>query len=91
MERVVSLAMYLTELALLDAACVSFPGSSIATAALLLAHATLSGHCGAWPLVLAAAGSSPEQVAPAVAALRGLHAAAAGATGQVGIIALYQI
>jgi hypothetical protein len=88
MEAVVSLAMYLTELALLDAACCAFPGSSVATAALLLAHATLAGHCGAWPLVLAAAGSSEQQVGPALAALQALHAASAGATGQVGELLL---
>jgi hypothetical protein len=88
MEAVVSLAMYLTELALLDAACCAFPGSSVATAALLLAHATLAGHCGAWPLVLAAAGSSAQQVGPALAALKALQAAAAGATGQVGELLL---
>lgn len=44
MEVVVSLAMYLTELALLDQTCLVFPGSHLATAALLLAHTTLSGH-----------------------------------------------
>jgi hypothetical protein len=44
MEVVVSLAMYLTELALLDQTCLSHPGSHLATAALLLAHTTLSGH-----------------------------------------------
>ena len=38
-----SLAMYLTELALLDSTCLAFPGSQLATAALLLAHTTLSG------------------------------------------------
>jgi hypothetical protein len=81
MERVVSLAMYLTELALLDADCCAFPGSSLATAALLLAHTTLAGHCGAWQLVLSAAGSSAQQVQPAVAALARLHAAAAAAAG----------
>jgi hypothetical protein len=77
MEAVVSLAMYLTELALLDADCCALPGSTIATAALLLAHTTLAGHCGAWQPVLTAAGSSAAQVQPAVAALRRLHAAAA--------------
>jgi hypothetical protein len=79
MEAVVSLAMYLTELALLDADCCALPGSTIATAALLLAHTTLAGHCGAWQLVLTAAGSSAAQVQPAVAALQRLHAAAAAA------------
>jgi hypothetical protein len=44
MEVVVSLAMYLTELALLDQTCLIFPGSHLATAALLLAHTTLRGH-----------------------------------------------
>jgi hypothetical protein len=44
MEVVVSLAMYLTELALLDSMCLAFPGSQVATAALLLAHTTLSGR-----------------------------------------------
>jgi hypothetical protein len=44
MEVVVSLAMYLTELALLDSTCLAFPGSQLATAALLLAHTTLSGR-----------------------------------------------
>jgi hypothetical protein len=83
MERVVSLAMYLTELALLDADCCAFPGSSLAPAALLLAHATLAGHCGAWQLVLSAAGSSAQQVQPAVAALARLHGAAAAAAGHL--------
>ncbi|WIA44295.1 hypothetical protein OEZ86_007098 [Tetradesmus obliquus] len=77
MERVVSLAMFLTELALLDADCAALPGSTLATAALLLAHTTLAGHCGAWPLLLAAAGMSAQQAQPAVAALARLHAAAA--------------
>ncbi|KAF6264594.1 cyclin-like protein [Scenedesmus sp. NREL 46B-D3] len=84
MESVVSLAMYLTELALLDAACCAFPGSTLATAALLLAHTTLTGHCGAWQLVLTAAGMTAQQVQPAVAVLRRLHAAAvAPATAQL--------
>lgn len=52
MEVVVSLAMYLTELALLDQTCLVFPGSHLATAALLLAHTTLSGHYQVCVLVL---------------------------------------
>jgi hypothetical protein len=88
MERVVSLAMYLTELALLDAACAALPGSTLATGALLLAHATLAGNCCCWTLLLAAAGSSIEQIAPAVSMLRGLHAAAAAAGGQAGQLLL---
>ncbi|WIA44296.1 hypothetical protein OEZ86_007099 [Tetradesmus obliquus] len=87
MERVVSLAMYLTELALLDADCAALPGSTLATAALLLAHTTLAGHCGAWLLLLAAAGMSAQQAQPAVAALARLHAAAAAAAPGSGQLA----
>eukprot|EP00879_Flechtneria_rotunda_P011673 GHRR01012193.1.p1 GENE.GHRR01012193.1~~GHRR01012193.1.p1 ORF type:complete len:326 (+),score=95.11 GHRR01012193.1:278-1255(+) len=73
MEVVVSLAMYLTELALLDPSCLACPGSRLATAALLLAHTTLSGHCGAWPMMLTAAGLTQADVSPALAALQRLH------------------
>eukprot|EP00775_Hariotina_reticulata_P007577 gene7577-7780_t len=77
MDVVVSLTMYLTELALLDSSCLAFPGSHIASAALLLAHATLSRHCEAWPAVLAAAGVTEGQVEAVLAALGRLHVAAA--------------
>jgi hypothetical protein len=76
MEVVVSLAMYLTELALLDAACLAYPGSHLATAALLLAHATLAADCKAWPGVLAAAGLTEGDVARALAVLSRLHVSA---------------
>jgi len=76
MEVVVSLAMYLTELALLDQTCLVYPGSHLATAALLLAHTTLSGCYSAWPMVLAAAGVSEGDVVPALTALSRLHVAA---------------
>lgn len=62
MERVVSLAMYLTELALLDQRSLAFPGSQLATAALLLAHLTLSRHTRAWPGVLSAAGMAEAEL-----------------------------
>jgi len=77
MDVVVSLAMYLTELALLDSSCLAFPGSHVASAALLLAHATLSRHCEAWPAVLAAAGLTEGQLEAVLAALGRLHVAAA--------------
>lgn len=76
MEVVVSLAMYLTELALLDQPSLDLPGSKLATAALLLAYATLGGDCSAWPMVLAVAGFTECDVAPVVAVLGRLHVAA---------------
>ncbi|KAF8060360.1 CCNA2 [Scenedesmus sp. PABB004] len=76
-EAVVSLAMYVTELALLDTAALTHRGSELATAALLLAHATLSRTCDAWPGVLCAAGLTAEALSPALGALQRLHAAAA--------------
>lgn len=71
-----SLAMYLTELALLEQDSLAVPGSKLATAALMLAHATLKGDCSAWPTVLAAAGYTEADVASVVSALARLHLAA---------------
>lgn len=77
LELVVSLAMFLTELALLDLSCLGLRSSHVATAAMLLAHATLAhGDTRAWPAVLAAAGLAEHDVAPALAMLGRLHAAA---------------
>lgn len=76
MEVVVSLAMYLIELALLDRSSLAIPCSKLATAALMLAYAKLDGSCRAWPTVLSAAGFTEAEVAPIVPALGRLHIAA---------------
>lgn len=76
MEVVVSLAMFLTELALLDQSSFNLPCSKVATAALMLAFTTLGGGCTAWPTVLAVAGYTEGELAPLIAALGRLHVAA---------------
>lgn len=77
LEAVVSLAMFLTELAMLDGCCLTHAPSNLATAALLLAHATLGrGDTSAWPSVLAAAGTSEAELAAPLRDLAAVHAAA---------------